>query len=53
MEDFGIPKKFINLTKMTISQTINRVRKQGVISNQFKGERGLRQGDLLSSWHSI
>ena len=35
----------INLTEMTI----NRVRKRRVLAKQFKVERGLRQGDQLSS----
>lgn len=45
MKDFGIPEK---LMKMTLSQTKNKVRKQGKLSKQFEVERGLRQGNPLS-----
>ena len=49
MKDFEITKKLISLTKMTILQTVNRVRKQEDLSKQFKLERGVKQGDPLSS----
>jgi hypothetical protein len=48
MQEFGIPEKLINLTKMTMSAVVCRVRIQDSTSEPFETKCGLRQGDALS-----
>jgi hypothetical protein len=48
MREFGIPQKLIKLVKMTLTDTISKVRVQGQISREFAVNRGLKQGDALS-----
>src|SRR5262249_4388986 len=49
MEEFGIPKKLINLTKATLTDTIWKVLILNVQSDPFNINTGLRQGDKLST----
>lgn len=49
MEEFGIPRKLIRLTKATLTTTKCKVLIQGVLSDPFIIETGLRQGDRLST----
>ena len=49
MEEFGIPKKLISLTKMTLTHTNSRVRIRNKLSEAFDITEGLRQGDPLST----
>lgn len=44
-----IPNKLINLVKMTLHNTSNRILVEGSFSNQFIVKKGLRQGDPLST----
>lgn len=48
MEKFGIPKKLINLVKMTTENSKCKVRVEGELSETFEVETGVRQGDGLS-----
>jgi sorting nexin-29 len=48
MKEFGIPAKLIALTKMTLSETYNKVKIQNKLSGSFRTECGIRQGDSLS-----
>ena len=49
MEEFGIPKKLISLTKMTLTHTNSRVRIRNKLSEAFDITVGLCQGDSLST----
>ena len=49
MKEFGIPTKLINLTKMTLSDTLNKIKIQNKLSKCFITNRGIRQGDSLST----
>lgn len=49
MEEFGIPKKLINLTKATLTDTKCKVLILNVQSDPFDINTGLRQGDKLST----
>jgi hypothetical protein len=49
MKELGIPLKLVNLTKMTLSRTYNRVKIQNKLSGRFSTECGGRQGDSLST----
>ena len=49
MVEFGIPNKLINLTKMTLAQTMNKVKVQNKLSESFVTVNGIRQGDSLST----
>ena len=44
---FGIPKKLVRLTKMSLSETYSRVRVGKNVSDRFPISNGLRQGDAL------
>jgi hypothetical protein len=48
MKEFGIPEKLINLVKMTLRRTLNKVQISGKLSDSFETTRSLRQGDTLS-----
>jgi hypothetical protein len=47
LKEFGIPKKLVNLIKMTLIGSNCRVKIQGQLSSNFKVKVGLRQGDAL------
>jgi len=49
MAEFGIPDKLIRLVKMTLSDTLCKVKIQNKTSNAFQVRFGVRQGDSLSS----
>ena len=49
MEEFGFPKKLINLTKATLTDTKCKVLIQNILSDPFDITTGLRQGDKLST----
>jgi hypothetical protein len=49
LKEFGIPKKLVNLIKMTLIDSNCRVKIQGQLSTIFKVAVGLRQGDALSA----
>jgi hypothetical protein len=48
LQAFGIPRKLIKLTGMTMNNTKCKVKVQNTLSEKFKVNRGLRQGDQLS-----
>ncbi|KAE9525797.1 hypothetical protein AGLY_014023 [Aphis glycines] len=48
MEEFGIPKKLVVLTKMCMEDTQYRVRVEQTMSEPFEVSTGLKQGDSLS-----
>ena len=49
MEEFGIPRKLIRLTKATLTATKCKIMIQGALSDPFDIDTGLRQGDRLST----
>lgn len=49
MAEFGIPSKLIRLTKMTLTNTLNKVKIQNKLSDTFTTHSGIRQGDSLSA----
>lgn len=49
MEEFGIPRKLIRLTKATLTATKCKILIQGTFSDPFDIITGLRQGDRLST----
>src|ERR1700755_2387713 len=49
MEEFGIPRKLIRLTKGTLTATKCKILIQGALSDPFDIDTGLRQGDRLST----
>jgi hypothetical protein len=44
MNEYGIPEKLINLVKMTLRRTLNKVQISGKLSDSFETICGLRQG---------
>lgn len=48
MNTFGLPKKLIKLSQMTLKNTWSCVRAAGATSEKFQTFRGFRQGDALS-----
>lgn len=48
MEEFGFPKKLINLTKLSMEGVKYQVRVEIIASEAFNVETGLKQGDALS-----
>lgn len=48
LEEFGVDSKLIALIKQTLSDTRSKVKFRGEISQMFKIETGVRQGDGLS-----
>lgn len=49
LEEFGIPRKLINLVKATLTNTRCKVLIQSTLSDSFDINTGLRQGDKLST----
>lgn len=49
MNKLSIPGKLIRLTRMTLTDTQNKVAAEGGISHSFRGRIGVRQGDPLST----
>src|ERR1700761_2613245 len=49
MEEVGIPRKLIRLTKVTLTATKCKIMIQGALSDPFDIDTGLRQGDRLST----
>ena len=48
MKEYQVDPKTINLIKLTLTNTISRVKFLGDVSEPFQVETGLRQGDSLS-----
>ena len=46
--EFGIPRKFVSLVKMSLTETYSRVRVGKNVSDRFPIRNGLKQGDALS-----
>jgi len=46
--EFGIPRKFVMLIKMSLTETYSRVRVGKNVSDRFPITNGLKQGDALS-----
>ena len=46
--EFGIPRKFVMLLKMILTETYSRVRVGKNVSDRFPTRNGLKQGDALS-----
>jgi len=46
--EFGIPRKLVRLTKMSLTETYSRVRVSKNVSDRFPIRNGLKQGDALS-----
>ena len=49
MQELEIPNKMIKLTGMSIENTRNRIRSNGILSQSFLVTTGLRQGDPMSA----
>jgi len=49
LKKFGIPKKLVNLIKMTLQISNRKTQIQGQLTEAFGIERGLRQGDAIST----
>jgi hypothetical protein len=49
MKEFEIPTKIVNFTTMTLRETKSKVKIQSDMSGEFTIDRGLRQGDVLST----
>ena len=49
MTEFGVPNKLVRLVKMTLTNTVCKVKVQGQLSKAFKVNSGLRQGDVIST----
>ena len=47
--EFGIPRKLVRLTEMSMTETHSRVRVCKNVSDRFPIRNGLKQGDALSS----
>ena len=45
--EFGIPMKLVNLIKMCLTETYNRVRVGKNLSDMFPIKNGLKQGDAV------
>jgi hypothetical protein len=43
----GIPTKLVNVIKMTMGNSMDRVKIQGILSQPFTVQNGLRPGDPL------
>lgn len=48
MSELKIPKKLISLTKLTLSNSRCKIRTNGMTSEEFVIQQGLKQGDALS-----
>jgi len=49
LEEFKIPRKLINLIGMTLRNTTGKVKVQNMMTEEFAINKGLRQGDTLST----
>ena len=49
LEEFKIPRKLINLIGMTLRNTTGRVKVQNMMTEEFAINKGLTQGDALST----
>jgi len=49
LEEFKIPRKLINLIGMTLRNTTRRIKVQNMMTEEFAINKGLRQGDALST----
>jgi hypothetical protein len=49
MKKLKIPKKLIGLTRMTLTDTQNKISADRRLSEGFEGNIGVRQGDALST----
>jgi hypothetical protein len=49
MTKLGIPTKLVNLTMMMVGSSMGRVKIQGILSQSFKIQNGLRQEDPQST----
>jgi hypothetical protein len=49
MKKLKIPNKLIGLTRMTLTDTQNKISADGRLSESFSGKIGVRQGDPLST----
>jgi len=49
LEEFKIPRKLINLTEMTLRNTTGRVKVQNMMKEESAINKGLRQGDAMST----
>jgi hypothetical protein len=49
MQGIGIPEKLINLLKMTLRRTVNKVLYSGKLSDSSETTCGLKQGEALST----
>jgi len=49
LEEFKIPRKLINLIGMTLRNTTGRVKVRNMMTEEFAINKGLRQGDALST----
>lgn len=48
MISFGIPKKYVDMVKLSNSKTMCKVKYLKELSSEFEINSGLRQGDALS-----
>jgi len=48
MLDFNIPRKLVRLTRLTMKNSESRVKIQGNLTDPFKINQGLKQGDGLA-----
>ena len=48
LTEFGIPRKFVRLIKMSLTETYSRVRVGKNVCDRFPIRNGLKQGDALS-----
>ena len=49
LEELEIPRKLIKLIGMTLRNTTSRVKVQNMMTEEFAINKGLRQGDALST----
>jgi len=49
LKEYGIPKTLVNLIKMMLQDSNGKVKILGQMTEAFGTERGLRQGDALST----
>jgi hypothetical protein len=49
MKEFDVLAVLITVTKITLSRTYNKVKKQNKLSGSFRTECDTRQGDFLST----
>jgi sorting nexin-29 len=49
MHRIGIPKKLVNLARMTLTETYAKVKIENELGQEFKYNSGVKQGDGLST----